>query len=612
MPGLVGIISKSRGEDLRQDLYRMLASMYRQNSLGSGTFISADPGVYAGWTCHQGSYADCMPINNDRGDITLLFGGEHYAQSDGIEARTAKDAGCPVDKASVLLPIYESVGEELLPLLNGFFHGLIIDKRNEKTILFNDRFGMQRLYYYESPNAFYFASEAKSILAVRQELRSFDLQSLGEWMSCGAVLENRCLYKDLRVLPGASAWTWRPDGSQSRRSYFSCSSWENQDKLSLQEFSGELRSRFPNILTRYLRGYQKIGLSATGGLDTRMILAHLKESAGAIHCYSFDGPYRECLDVKIGRKVARAAGYPHTTIKIGDDFFRRFPRLAEDVVLSTDGNLELSGAPNLYMNEACRQLAAVRLTGNYGSEILRRHRAFAPSDEVCRLVNPDLAVSVRRAATTWAATQECDRLTFVAFKQVPWYSYNRLQAEQSLISMRSPFMDNKLLELVYRAPEESTASNEISLWLIIHGNPRLGRIMTDRGVSYPRTAVWPLARAYYEFLFKMEYYAGHGMPRRIAAIDKHLGPLSLEKVFLGRNKYYHLRQWFRDELSQYVKETLLDGAKWGSEYLDRKAVISAINSHIGGDENHTHSISKLLALELSSRLILKTQSYDPY
>ena len=35
---------------------------------------------------------------------------------------------------------------------------------------------------------------------------------------------------------------------------------------------------------------------------------------------------RENLDVSIGRRVARAVGLPHTTLTIGEDFFRRFDR----------------------------------------------------------------------------------------------------------------------------------------------------------------------------------------------------------------------------------------------------------------------------------------------
>jgi len=47
-------------------------------------------------------------------------------------------------------------------------------------VLFNDRFGMHRLYYHESPDAWYFAAEAKAICAicrVRRECLTFALRT---------------------------------------------------------------------------------------------------------------------------------------------------------------------------------------------------------------------------------------------------------------------------------------------------------------------------------------------------------------------------------------------------------------------------------------------------
>ena len=71
--------------------------------------------------------------------------------------------------------------------LNGRFHGLLADRNAGNVDLFNDRYGLHRIYYHESKEAFYFAAEAKAILAVRPELRTADRQSLGEFVSCGCV-----------------------------------------------------------------------------------------------------------------------------------------------------------------------------------------------------------------------------------------------------------------------------------------------------------------------------------------------------------------------------------------------------------------------------------------
>jgi asparagine synthase (glutamine-hydrolysing) len=481
MPGLVGIIAKGSADSLREELRRMTACMYRRDSFESGTYVNEDRHVYVGWTCHHGSYSDCLPIKGISGDMAMFFAGEHYSQ-EGDEEETAASNSRRTNKAEVLLPLYCEKGEAFFPYLNGFFHGLIIDPRNEEVILFNDRFGMQRLYYYEEPNAFYFASEAKSILAIRPEARAFDLIGLGEWLSCGAALGYRSLFRGVHVLPGAARWTWHRDLSLHRRKYFSPDSWERQPELGPEDFYSHLRSTFVKRLPAYLKSEGTIGMSATGGLDTRMIMANLGSGRSLIHCYSFNGPCRENLDVSIGRQVAQAAGLPHTTINITNEFFQRFDRFAEDVVLSTDGNLGMSGAPNIFVNRVCREISPIRLTGNYGSEVLRRHRAFCPSNSICRFLQEDWSESVKNAAIFWKGIQRDHPLSFVAFRQIPWYSFNRLQAEQSALNMRSPFMDNSLVVVTKRRTyaiqrDESSPDSR--------GDRRLGEIMTI-GVTYPK------------------------------------------------------------------------------------------------------------------------------
>ncbi len=89
------------------------------------------------------------------------------------------------------------------------FHGLLVDRQRRMISLFNDRFGMHRLYYHEAADSFYFSCEAKAILAVKPELRTLDTHSLGEFVSLSCVLENRTIFKDIRILPAASCWEFR-------------------------------------------------------------------------------------------------------------------------------------------------------------------------------------------------------------------------------------------------------------------------------------------------------------------------------------------------------------------------------------------------------------------
>src|SRR5437764_1501712 len=81
---------------------------------------------------------------------------------------------------------------------------------------------------HESPEAFYFAVEAKAILAVCPEVRRSDPRALGELVACGCVLENRTLFDGVGVMPSSSAWVFRRGTLEKKKSYFHSSEWEQQ------------------------------------------------------------------------------------------------------------------------------------------------------------------------------------------------------------------------------------------------------------------------------------------------------------------------------------------------------------------------------------------------
>jgi asparagine synthase (glutamine-hydrolysing) len=94
------------------------------------------------------------------------------------------------------------------------------------------------------------------------------------------------------------------------------------------------------------------------------------------------------------------------------------------------------------------------------------------------------------------------------------------------------------------------------------------------------------------------------MPQWLARIDHLLAPLHLERLFLGRHKFYHFRVWYRDVLAHYVREMLLDSRTLSRPYLQRSMVEKVVEGHLRGDRNYTIAIHKMLTLELVHRLFL--------
>jgi asparagine synthase (glutamine-hydrolysing) len=585
----------------------MLEALRHESFYVTGTWIDEPLGVYVGWAARKGSFSEGMPLCSERGDTVLVFSGEEFPEPGTIRRLQERGHSVAAGGPSYLVHLYEE--DPAFPAgLNGRFHGLLADRSGGTATLFNDRYGMHRIYYHEAKEAFYFAAEAKAILAVRPELRKADPRGLGEFVSCGCVLENRTLFEGIQVLPAASDWIFRAGAIERKSTYFQPREWEEQAPLDTEAYYQEIREAFSRNLPRYFNGEERVGMSLTGGLDTRMIMAWHKPAAGSLPCYTFGGTFRDCRDVIIARKVARACGQSHEVIRAGDEFVSRFPHYAERTVYLTDACVEVGFSPVLYVNEKARKIAPVRMTGNYGDQILRRFRAFKAGEPTPGLFRPEFLAHVHAVRETYARLLQTHPLSFAAFRQAPWHHYGLLALEQTQITLRSPYMDNDLVRTNFRAPESACKNNDLRLRLIGDGNPTLRRIRTDLGFGgSPGYLPGAAIRRFHHFTMKAEYAYDHGMPQWVARIDHLFSPFHLERLFLGRHKYYHFRVWYRDALSEYVREMLLDPRTLSRPYLDRSGVEAVVRGHLKGGRNYTFEIHKLLTLELLHRLFLDSR-----
>lgn len=609
MPGIVGLITKMPREWAEPQLLRMVETLRHQSFYVTGTWMDESLGIYVGWAARKGSFCDGMPLDNERGDAVLVFSGEEYP--DPETARRLKERGHAVEKGgpAYLVHLYEE--DSTFPAgLNGQFHGLLADRTRGVALLFNDRYGMHRIYYHRSKEAFYFAAEAKAILAVRPELRRIDHRALGEFVACGCVLENKTLFQDIQVLPAASAWVFRNGSLERERPYFQPQEWENQPSLDRRSYYRELQEVFARNLPRYFNGRERVGMSLTGGLDTRMIMAWHKAEPGSLPCYTFGGMVRDCQDAVVARKVAKLCGQSHVIIRVGKEFLSCFPEYAERTVYLTDACVDVSCSPVLYANERAAEIAPVRMTGNYGGEILRRLLAFKPWIPSSGGFNPEFVSQLNAAKATYDMLLKGHGLSFVAFRQVPWHHWGLHALEQAQLAPRSPYLDNDLVRTAFRAADCSIVTSSIfednddCARLITDGSPALAEIRTDRALGPSSNLSTAILRKYLEFTFKAEYAYDYGMPQWVSQVDHWFSALHLERLFLGRHKYYHFRVWYRDELSDYVREMLLDSRTLSRPYLEPARVEALVRGHLRGDRNYTTEIHKLLTLELVHRVFL--------
>jgi asparagine synthase (glutamine-hydrolysing) len=591
MPGIAGIIGRGDRDARAQNAQRMARAMHREPFYQTGCSHFDAAGVSIGWTAHPEMALAGGPVWNASKDVCLVLTGEAFSRQDlDMTGRT---------QAQQVVASYDKLGMEFLEQLDGSFAGVVVDLSNSTAFLFNDRYGLARIYTHWSGDQLYFSSEAKSILCAAPATRGLDQRSLAEYSSCGCVMQDRTLFNDVHLLPAGSIWRFVNGAVEEQRKYFNVAQWADQPRLPHEQYYAALSTAFDQTLPTYFRPDGAIAMSLTGGLDGRMIMAASHHAPGSLPCYTFGGPYRDCADVSIARAVAVACSQEHRVLPVGSAFLRQFETLAPECIYISDGAMDVIGSAELYANRLARQTAPIRMTGNYGSEILRSNVAFK-AQPLNPLLYADEFLSLgEQAQQTFLQEMSGRRLTAIVAKQMPWHHPSRLCVEQSQVLMRSPYVDNEIVRLAFQAPIDEETSTTLALRFVSEHSKALGRIATDRGLLFHRNpAVTKVLNLMQELTFKAEYAYDYGMPQWMARVDHVARALRLERLFLGRHKFYHFRVWYRDVLGPYLREVLLDPRAQSRAHVRPGSLSQIVEQHIAGTHNHTRAIHQALSIEL--------------
>jgi asparagine synthase (glutamine-hydrolysing) len=178
----------------------MVACMEHERFYTSGTCFFQEIGVYGGWIAHKDSLAAGQVFFNEDKDIALLFSGECFVDPETLAGLRQRGHRLEENDGAWLVHLYEEEGDRFFEELNGLFSGLLIDRRQRKALLFNDRYGVERVYWHKTQDSLYFASEAKALLRVLPELRRFDEEGIGQFLAFGCTFNPRTLFRGI--------WKW--------------------------------------------------------------------------------------------------------------------------------------------------------------------------------------------------------------------------------------------------------------------------------------------------------------------------------------------------------------------------------------------------------------------
>ncbi len=606
MPGLVGFVKNISAEQSQ----RFLADMARalESAPRFHTELHAGDGFGLGRVSLGIVNTQPQPVWNADRTLCLVMEGELY---NAAEMAQRLEGRPPAGDAELLLRLFEKFGETFAAELNGAFVAAIWDTRTRKMTIVNDRMGLYPLYYAHFNGELLFGSGVRALLADRTLSRDVDLVAISELLRFDHAFNDHTLLENVHLLPQASVLTFS-GGQMTIHPYWTLEYPRQYRLQSEQSLIEQLNHHLRKAIKRQAPGDIPAGILLSGGLDSRVILAMLRDGVvdESFHTFTWGMPGAD--DVRFAKELAAKVGAQHHYFELRPDWLFD---MAEEGVRATDGlgnviNLhamatlkeEAEFAKIIYkgfMGDAMFGFALKRpFWGDYPPEVeadvhLQVHNSqgvvyYTPAEEqqlytdafrqrVGTQVMDEYIAGMRRAGTTQLANQ---RLYFDLTQRVPRMTINGVEVARSRTMVRLPFADNDLLDFALTVPPGFQFERHLVQMAFVQAYPQLAQVPFT-GTGLPMVACAREVRI-----------------RAQRLLHWHLKKIGLEKLAgAERRPYKDYNNWFRTVLRGWVEDTLLSRRALERGYFQPEFVRNLVSEHMAGAD-HTSRLGALLTIEL--------------
>lgn len=327
MCGIVGVLGSQ--PDGLQRVRTMTACLRHRGPDGHATWASADGTVALG-------HARLAIIDLTTGDqpmaggggVVISYNGEIYNYLE-LRDELGRDSFHTTSDTEVILRAYEKWGERCVEHLRGMFAFALWDPRIERLFIARDRFGIKPLYYANTSNGFYVASEVKALLPYVPRIET-DIDGLHDYLSFQFCLGDKTMFAGIKQLrPAHFGWVER-DGRLRTEQY-----WEVQYHLDWAHdeawFVREVRSALCDSIRVHLRSDVEVGAYLSGGVDSSLMAALARETLPDARIQGFHGKFSvgETFDEsRYARALAEARRLVlHETDITESDFVNTMPKV---------------------------------------------------------------------------------------------------------------------------------------------------------------------------------------------------------------------------------------------------------------------------------------------
>lgn len=555
MPGVVGFTcGKLPPVATRAALGRM------RGLLSHGESQHLDELFCDGRVCATRSHTDLVqrrPQPHTENGIHVWLDGEFYNREE-----LGRVAGAQLeDDPALLLALYREHGDlDFLKEVDGIYAAAIYDACARRMHLMSDRYGLRHLSWTTYEGGIAWASEAKAMLALPGFEPKIDREALRDFFEVGHLRGDCTWFEGVRLLQAATVLTWDLDGRSAHRLRY----WGADEIKPLAngtdavELAEELGRLFRAAVERRSRPGERTGLTLSGGLDSRAILAAMPNHEGPIHAVTFGK--KGCEDARIAAAATAAKGASHHALVMNVEEWLP-PRL--EAVWWTDGELDLMHMHVITILPWVRELFDIGLDGLGANGII---------------------------GDSWMDQGMAGPPEYIDSRTRRFLVLGPTSVRGS-IEERFPFFDNRFVELALGAPDTLKKGNALYRMMLLKTFPAFFENIPWQKTGAPIT--WPHPK---------EARGG-----RLAGVKETLrGKLSWYGLAAPPSRgYADYADWIRKEPARSIfRDALLSRSALYPAYVPRAGVEGHLAKHFDG-KDRAEILCRFLTFEIWLRRVFE-------
>jgi asparagine synthase (glutamine-hydrolysing) len=311
------------------------------------------------------SAAASQPMKSKNGN-SLVFNGEIYNYLELRESLKENWTFSSKSDTECILASYEKKGTKCLDDFRGMFSFSMWDAKNKRLFCARDRFGIKPFYYLVHEDVFYFASEAKALLPFVSKIKT-NKSALSEYLTFQYTIGEKTLFdKIYQLLPGH--YLTVENSKVTVKKYWDIN--YDIDYNYKEEYCKEKLEYLVNeSLKLHLRSDVPIGSYVSGGIDSSLIHI-LAKSRNKENNLAFHGRFNEYEGYDESKYAISAVNKSGGELLISEIIASDFKDNIRNVIYHLDFPVAGPGSfPQYMVSKLAASKVKVVLGGQGGDEI---------------------------------------------------------------------------------------------------------------------------------------------------------------------------------------------------------------------------------------------------